>query len=832
MRWLPAKALFVVVALHQTAAADERLRLHVPSPDWRDQVIYLAMVDRFDDGDPANDDQDEGEFDPADPARWSGGDLAGVRRRIDYLRDLGITALWLTPVVANQWWDPAVNYGGYHGYWATDFTAVDAHFGTLDDYRALSDGLHRRDMYLVHDVVVNHVGNFIECSAPSKCVSHGAPKQAPFSENQPGSPYYHWNPRIVDFDDDTQRLTWQLADLDDLATENDAVRKALRESHAAWIRTAGIDAYRIDTAFYVPPDFFVDFLHGPGGALEVAKQTGRDDFLAFGEGFALDRPFEDTAARKVDAYMRGDGRLRSMINFPLQGSLSDVFARGRPPAVLRHRVESMMALHADPHRMPTFVDNHDVERFLAGGSQAGLKQALLAMLTLPGIPTIYYGTEQGFTEQRGAMFAKGFASGGRDRFDTQAPLYRWLQRAIALRRGHRVFSRGVPKVFEANAAAPGAFGYTMTHEGTTAVVLFNTSDRPTLVAKAQTGLSATLLEPLFAIEGEPDASHIDTDGTLTMTLPPRSGFAWLANGSLDMSGPSESPPEIDAVPARSERSLALSGRAGHEIELIVDGDLGHPLRVTPRLGRWKATLDTADFIDPAIEHVLVARDVETGAVSMPHRFRIEREWREAGSVSDPAGDDRGRRGTLRYPTDASFHGRHPLDLRGARAWTSGASLRVEVTLADLLWTWHAPNGFDHLLLTVFIELPGADAGATVMPLQAGVLPDGHAWHYRLRIGGWSNALFAAEGASATHEGRPVTPAADLHVDRGAGTVTFTLAARALGTPQEVRGARVHVTTWDYDGRYRTLAKEPATFDFGGGEPGDALVMDELTLTLR
>ena len=96
-----------------------------------------------------------------------------------------------------------------------------------------------------------------------------------------------------------------------------------------------------------------------------------------------------------------------------------------------------MQVHAEPHLMPTFVDNHDVDRFLAGGDEAGLKQALLSMMTLPGIPTIYYGTEQGLREQRGAMFARGFGSGGRDHFDTQAPLYRYLQRAIALRRDDR-----------------------------------------------------------------------------------------------------------------------------------------------------------------------------------------------------------------------------------------------------------------------------------------------------------------------------------------------------------------------------------------------------------
>ena len=108
-RWLLALGLVAGVA-----RADDG-PLHVPSPDWRDQVVYFAMIDRFDDGDPRNNDQGAGEYDPADGAKYSGGDLAGLMRRIAHLRGLGATALWITPPVANQWWDPPVGYGGYHG---------------------------------------------------------------------------------------------------------------------------------------------------------------------------------------------------------------------------------------------------------------------------------------------------------------------------------------------------------------------------------------------------------------------------------------------------------------------------------------------------------------------------------------------------------------------------------------------------------------------------------------------------------------------------------------------------------------------------------------------
>ncbi len=118
--------------------------LHVPSPDWRDQIIYFLMTDRFDNGDPGNNDQHAGEFDPSDGSKYNGGDLRGVERRLDYIRGLGATAVWITPPVANTWWSPALRYGGYHGYWATDFMAVDPHLGNLGDYQHAVEGDPRR----------------------------------------------------------------------------------------------------------------------------------------------------------------------------------------------------------------------------------------------------------------------------------------------------------------------------------------------------------------------------------------------------------------------------------------------------------------------------------------------------------------------------------------------------------------------------------------------------------------------------------------------------------------------------------------------------------------
>lgn len=131
---------------------------------WHDVVLYEIMIDRFNDGDPTNNDQGYGEYDPSDPAKYSGGDLKGIIEKLDYIKGLGVDGIWITPPVANQWWDPWVNYGGYHGYWARNFKEVDEHFGDLETYKSLSEELKRRGMVLIQDIVVNHVGNYLNLS--------------------------------------------------------------------------------------------------------------------------------------------------------------------------------------------------------------------------------------------------------------------------------------------------------------------------------------------------------------------------------------------------------------------------------------------------------------------------------------------------------------------------------------------------------------------------------------------------------------------------------------------------------------------------------------------
>lgn len=538
----------------QTNSSD----LSVASPVWQDQIIYFILTDRFNDGDPSNDNQGAGEYDPVNNAKYSGGDILGIQQKVKYIQQLGATAIWLTPPVANQWWDPLVNYGGYHGYWASNFVELDKHTGSVADYQALSRTLHQAGMYLIQDIVVNHTGDFFYYNSgwnqndPAQYWARNigsspvtSPTQYPFNIDDPTDPaqqaaaIYHWTPDISDFNDENQLLNFQLYGLDDLNTENPVVRAALRASYAYWISTVGVDAFRIDTAFYVPQAFFSDFMYSTDpsapGIQQVARANGKQDFLAFGEGFVTDKPYDDTNSKKIASYMmdaNGNEILPGMLNYPLYGTLGDVLHEGHPTAELGYRIMNMMQSFPRPYLMPTFLDNHDVDRFLAVGTMAGLQQGLVLIMTLPGIPVIYYGTEQAFVQQRAAMFANGYASGGQNHFDTSAPLYKFIADLATLRKTNKVFSRGAPTILDQNSAGPGAFVYRMTYGSMSAIVAINTADNEPVVSTFGTGLPVgTLLDNRTSVGTIGTPLLVGANGTSTVTLPPRSAFVWVASGN-------------------------------------------------------------------------------------------------------------------------------------------------------------------------------------------------------------------------------------------------------------------------------------------------------------
>lgn len=833
--------------------------LHVASPEWQDQIIYFVMTDRFSDGDPSNNNQGAAEYDPGDGAKYSGGDLRGIEQKIDYIKGLGATAVWITPPIENQWWDPLVNYGGYHGYWASNFMQLDKHVGSLADYQQLSRALHKSGMYLIQDIVLNHVGNFFsyrggyDAADPAKFVTLNteskpvaAPTQAPFDQNDPRNPshvsagIYHWTPAISDFQSPVQEKTYQLADLDDLNTSNPVVRDALRKSYAYWIKEVGVDAFRIDTAFYVEPEFLKDFMYSTDannpGMIAAASSTGRDSFLAFGEGFTADRAFDDSNAKKIESYMTdpstGADILPGMLNFPLYATAGEVFALGRPTAELGYRIANSMTTYKRPHLMPTFLDNHDVDRFLAVGSEQALKQNLLLMMTLPGIPVIYYGTEQGYKEQRGAMFKTGYKAGDADHFDTSTPLYQYIAQITALRKDHKVFSRGTPAVLKDNSAAAGVLAYRMAWQGETAIVVFNTADTETLLDNLATGLTGlTVLKPVFAMTGAGQPVTVDLHGSFSMKLAPRSAYVWLATsergvvtdptGTLTMTA-------LDGAKQTGDFTVGGTATGVGPFKLVIDGDVPNARLVTPAGdGSWSATVDTSSMIDADVRHSAVGWSEAVGVLSNSGTFFVDRPFVKLAEVSDPVGDDAGPTGVYKYPTNDTWGTNRQLDLRNVAVFGAGGAMRIDVQINKVTTVWNPLNGFDHVAFTIFIEVPGRPGGVTVMPQQNATLPGGMTWHYRLRAHGWSNAYFSSAGASATSEGTNKSPAAGLRVNAATNTVSFILPDASLDKLTSLSGVKVYVTTWDYDGGYRPLVPTAQEYEFWGGNGAvDPLVMDD------
>jgi alpha-amylase len=303
----------------------EPIEMSTHVDDWRDQVIYQVMIDRFENGDTGNDYN----VNPYGRARWQGGDWAGLEARLDYLAELGVTALWISPVYENVETDADVD--GYHGYWPQDFTSPNPHFGDVKSLRSLVQAAHDHGMLVIYDVVVNHVGQVffydinmnghadeqVRGSGEGSTVVHinehdpdfdtrgvqaetslGEAGPAPIvfryepSTNhmppEPADPFqlsesYNKKGRTVDFEDPDQLLHGDFpGGLKDLETKNCKVKRAMVESYARWIELTDADGFRIDTIKHVEREFWRYFTQKVRQRLAA---NGKRKFFMFGEAF-------------------------------------------------------------------------------------------------------------------------------------------------------------------------------------------------------------------------------------------------------------------------------------------------------------------------------------------------------------------------------------------------------------------------------------------------------------------------------------------------------------------------------------------------------------------
>lgn len=848
----------VLLLLSLPAYAQEDDLLHVPSPDWRDQIIYFVMIDRFNDGDPTNNDMGAGEYDPEDFRKFQGGDLQGIIDQLDYIQGMGATSIWITPPVANQWWDPQVQFGGYHGYWAENFMEVDPHFGTLETYQALSRALHGREMYLIQDIVANHTGNFFSYGEswnpddPTDGVTFNAdtvpvtrPSQAPFDLNDPTNPdhlavgIYNWTPPIVNYDDPIQTVEWQLSELDDLNTLNPQVQDALKESYTYWIETVGVDGFRIDTVKHVEHEFWRAFMHDEDGVVAAARATGREDFLAFGEVFIGSDLFSDSGERQIARYLGTPDapELNSVLNFPMFGEINRVFAEGAPAAAMTYRLDATQAVFEDPAMMPVFIDNHDVERFLGRGSVSGLKQAMLFMMTTPGIPVIYQGTEQAFTDRRPSMFAEGWGSGGVDHFDTQSDMYQFVAQTASLRRSSPLFSRGALETLYGEPSGAGVLAYTREYEGERVLVIFNTADRAVVMQLASGLPEGRVLENVFGIVSQDDFT-VGAEGILTRELAAREGLVLRITGEtvpLDTADVGNITLDDAFAGATLTDDFTVSGTVSAPntpVKIVLNGGIAEQYTTTADAsGAWSVTFALDQFPLGQTANSVSAFAPELGALSESIAFETDVELRgEPVTVSDAVGDDSGPYGIYLYPQDATFT--RQMDITEARYTVSGANLLVEFDMAEISTVWNPANGFDHVVFNLYIDVPHTDGGASVLPNLNASFTEEFTWDYLAFVEGWNVRLFSADGAAADSFGTNINPVPSVEVVDN--TVRVLFSGAMLGNPQTLDGVRMFVGTWDWngvDGVYRDLKAAASQWDFGGANRADGfpMVMDALTL---
>lgn len=846
--------------------------LHVASPDWRDQIIYFLMIDRFNDGNPGNNDQGMGEYNPTKESHYSGGDIPGITEKLDYIQELGATSVWLTPPVANLWWSNESSYGGYHGYWARDFSKVDEHYGTLQDYQTLSKSLHQRGMYLIQDIVVNHTAPYFGYRAnankegneqgkeydPDDTAANfelfetgkfAAPEQSPFDKINRLDPehekagIYHWTPSILDFDDKHQVTNYQLANLADINTENPEVITAFKEIYRDWIEKAGVDAYRVDTVKYVDHAFWNRFFHDDDGIYAHAKKLGKEDFLAFGEVYDVSKPFQDSGEKSLKSFYGSKDKpeFNSVIGFPLYNEIDRVFAEGKPPSYLAYRLEQHMQF-PNPYIVPNFVDNHDVKRFLSSGSLPDFKQALSLIFTIPGIPVIYQGSEQAMRESRRAMFKGGYLA-EQDHFDTQSEMFRFIQKLAEVRKANKVLSRGTLKVLHATDTSSGILAFRRQYQGDNVLVLMNTASHSTLVNHLASGFTSGMTPEILFKEGNVQVPLVSSGGTLNMVLPAKS-IVVLKNSQQQENGDateelSSRNDDITIVLDDNidgevfDRDIQISGSVTEpnvELLLILNGNLDRARKLQANSqGRFDFTLPVRNW--GKNDYSLEVYAPELGVTSNRQIFTtlVTRPEVET-SKQDPVNDDKGLNGLYQQPQHANSQ--RQMDILAVDAKAAGANLELVLTMQQISDVWGPSNGFDNVAFTIFFDFSTV-TGAKELPEIGGVMPNGLDWELGNVVYGWGNYLFGTNARNPSRQGERAGIAPKVSVDKENNQIRLLYHGEELGIPTW-RGTNVYVTTWDIsgEGTYRELGDKADAWQFGDAGTLKVKIMDDLLLSLE
>ncbi|BDQ02096.1 alpha-amylase family glycosyl hydrolase [Ignavibacterium sp.] len=404
-------------------------------------VVYLIMADRFCDGNPENNNLGDSldEFTEKDLDGRKGGDIEGIISKLDYLRELGVSAIWITPMLENNMWM------SYHGYAATDLYKIDPRFGSNELFKKLVDEAHKKDLKIIMDHVSNHIG-----------INHWWIKDLPFKNWINGEPGNHLpaNHNKMTFPDpyspgESVALTWNgwFTDyMPDLNQSNPFLKNYLIQNTIWWIEYLGIDGIREDTYPYVNQYYLSDW------AKIILNEY--QNFNIVGEIWTGEPPFLAAYQRNNKFGLKLNSNLPSITDFASADAFRD-YLSGRRGLEAIFNILAMDYIYSEPENLLTFIDNHDIARglYLANENIEKFKVALTILLTTRGIPKILYGTEIGIVgdDRHGTIrtpFPGGFKSSDHNAFskcgrnDTENNLFNYTQKLISLRRDFKSLSTG------------------------------------------------------------------------------------------------------------------------------------------------------------------------------------------------------------------------------------------------------------------------------------------------------------------------------------------------------------------------------------------------------
>jgi glycosidase len=428
--------------------AHPRLAEGLRTPLSQSDFVYLIMPDRFANGDPSNDSVKGMADENVNRAKFQfrhGGDLAGIMDKLDYLEDLGVTAIWLNPVLEND--QP---YQSYHGYAVSDHYRIDRRFGSNEDYRALVDAAHERGIKVIMDVIFNHVGDqhwFIE-DLPSMDWIHQWPEYTKTTYRASTI----FDPNASEYDKRLMTDGWFDKHMPDLNQQNPHLANYLIQNSIWWTLFSGQDGFRIDTYAYPDKDFMAEW--------NKRLQEEIPDLGIFGETWVNGPAVQAWFAGGRKIHPEFDSHLPGVTDFQVHYGILEALNvnPGWTEGVLRlYYTLAQDYLYQDPTKNVLFLDNHDLGRIYStlGEDMTKFKSGMSLLMTLRGIPVMYYGTELAFTGVGGAFgeggrieFPGGFPGDERnlfsaaDRNETEAAAFTFVQRLAQYRKTSKAMREG------------------------------------------------------------------------------------------------------------------------------------------------------------------------------------------------------------------------------------------------------------------------------------------------------------------------------------------------------------------------------------------------------